>query len=107
MSRGKTNLFKVIYNKDNQERYVLVAAFKKDQAVKRVSEILNIHIGLITEALEVNTGISELILSTEIIDLLLEKNCRQYMNFIQANQGSYLTDQNLRNLEKAKIKLKE
>lgn len=107
MSRGKTKLYKILFNRDNQEKYALVAAFTKDQAIKRVADILNINSGFITDVLEVNTGNSELILCTEIIDLLLEKNCRQYMNFIQANQKNYLTDHNLRNLEKAKNKLKE
>lgn len=106
MARNRTRLYKVIFNKDNHELYSLVAAFNHQQAINRVSEILNVKKSFITDVIEINTGATKLLLAKELIDLLLEFNCRSYMKYITANQMDYLNKENKEAIQRAKYKLK-
>lgn len=104
--KRKPRLYKITWNKKGNEGYNLIAATDEQDAQDRLENLLNVRRNFITEIVEITCGSSDqLILSTNIINNILQTGARKYINRLHG-QDSYLNDENRENLQRAKYQLK-
>jgi hypothetical protein len=104
--RRKPRLYKVIWNKDGNQDYNLIAAISESDSLNRIEQLLGIKKAFITDIQEINCGYSNLLISTNIVDNILQVGAKRYVQHMHG-QDSYLYEDNLKAIKNTATKLKK